>query len=564
MRWTNIFKWSRRASSTKVSLEQEATEPHTGPRSSTGSWAASDGDVLSPLSPGRLGVLGSQALRPRAGDIPHIANGQLHLARGPMPSGQSRTISDGFGDADLPPTRVSPATSKSDRSTSDRSTSQDSTPTAPLRAPRRSEEMLRPTGDPDGGTVSPIDLPSVLLHVQEGAGSRATHRSATLAPPRALLPAPRDVPKDARPPFGAAIEAADAAALAALLDVHPDAGRIWPWGDAGSLLHAAAEEGGAEIVELLLDKGCADVAVVDDDGQTALHVAVANGHLDATRALVASPEASGLLTLRDKFKMSPFHLACEGGDPLIVRLLLSRLHASGERPSVVRDLRRGSANFLARQHNHRAIVEMLESARSSSICSRNGSSSIRSRGSSLALDHRTSSDPSGGTPRDSAASAASQTASLGSGPLSPHGSPYASPHASARASALAPVTTLPPTIEGDERSRRSDRTDSGRSDRTDSAAAAAAAGASSTEAAAPSPANERASIGQRWSQRAETSTTAAIPIGRASKAEASKLEASTTPAIAIGRSSKPPSGKQHAHPRARANSPCERIKSIEG
>jgi len=35
---------------------------------------------------------------------------------------------------------------------------------------------------------------------------------------------------------------------------------------------------------------------------------------DATRALVASPDAWGLLTLLDKFKMSPFHLACEGGE----------------------------------------------------------------------------------------------------------------------------------------------------------------------------------------------------------------------------------------------------------
>jgi len=41
-----------------------------------------------------------------------------------------------------------------------------------------------------------------------------------------------------------------------------------------------------------------------------------------------------------------------------VELLLSKLQASGERPSVVRDLRRGSANFLARQHNHKAIVDM--------------------------------------------------------------------------------------------------------------------------------------------------------------------------------------------------------------
>ena len=69
--------------------------------------------------------------------------------------------------------------------------------------------------------------------------------------------------------------------------------------------------------------------------------------------------------LLDTFKMSPFHLACEGGEAEMVRLLLDKLRQGGEDEAAVRDLRRGSANFLARQHNHEAVVELLESLRSS-------------------------------------------------------------------------------------------------------------------------------------------------------------------------------------------------------
>ena len=350
MPWTNIF-FKRKRAATKVSLQQESIERHASHRSSGSGGGSSD--TLSPRSPSALGELGAETHRPRAEDIPQISNGQPQLSNGPMPSGRSRKLSDGFDDDDLPPLRISPAPSKSGRSTS-----QDSTPTATPRETRRSEEMLRPDG-----TVSPIDLESVLLRVQQtssGSSHRGSRSAASTAAAalRAALPPPRDVPEDARPPFGDAIEEADVAALAALLDEHPDAARICPWGDdAGSLLHKAAEEGGAGVVELLLERGCADVAVVDDDGQTALHVAVANGHLvcrlgelkplvthstsrfapvsaarsthpftrvcvrrtgcreqDATRALVASPDAWGLLTLLDKFKMSPFHLACEGGE----------------------------------------------------------------------------------------------------------------------------------------------------------------------------------------------------------------------------------------------------------
>ena len=44
----------------------------------------------------------------------------------------------------------------------------------------------------------------------------------------------------------------------------------------------------------------------------------------------------------------------------------------GARESLIQDLRRGSANFLARQHNHEAVVELLESLRSSFVSAAEG------------------------------------------------------------------------------------------------------------------------------------------------------------------------------------------------
>ena len=65
--------------------------------------------------------------------------------------------------------------------------------------------------------------------------------------------------------------------------------------------------------------------------------------------------------------MTPFHLACEGGDAELVKLLLGRLRQAGARESLINDLRRGSANFIAQRHNHADILELLRSERVSGM-----------------------------------------------------------------------------------------------------------------------------------------------------------------------------------------------------
>ena len=82
-----------------------------------------------------------------------------------------------------------------------------------------------------------------------------------------------------REKFDAALEGEDSGAFHQLLFDHPAATTVVPWSsDAGSLLHAAAEAGSAEICRDLLNAG-AQASVLDEDGQTALHVAAMLGRV---------------------------------------------------------------------------------------------------------------------------------------------------------------------------------------------------------------------------------------------------------------------------------------------
>ena len=111
-----------------------------------------------------------------------------------------------------------------------------------------------------------------------------------------------------------AIRAGDAASVARILDQEPSVAQQH------GLLHIAAELGEADIVDMLLAGG-ADMSAVDDDGQTPLHNAVANGRHTAVEKLTARQPCQEL-RITDNYKMLPLHLACEDGDPLLIALLL--------------------------------------------------------------------------------------------------------------------------------------------------------------------------------------------------------------------------------------------------
>eukprot|EP00966_Prymnesium_polylepis_P256537 5926299-Prymnesium_polylepis.1 len=110
-----------------------------------------------------------------------------------------------------------------------------------------------------------------------------------------------------------AVENGEPDVLRQKLAERPDALTVCPWGDAGSLLHLAAEAGHTDVAQALLDLG-ASVSTVDDDLQTPLHVAAMNGHTGlVTMLMAASLRVMGgsecrELTLDDKYQMTPFHL----------------------------------------------------------------------------------------------------------------------------------------------------------------------------------------------------------------------------------------------------------------
>ena len=155
----------------------------------------------------------------------------------------------------------------------------------------------------------------------------------------------------------AAVEAGEEETCRELLAQDPDAVHTCPL-----LLHEAAAEGHAAVVALLLDAG-APRAAVDEDGQTPLHIAARDGFVDICIQLAATdpcPEAAAL----DNYKMTPFHLACEGGHDTIVALLLGKLTTGCARGKKEADeMRRGSALMLAQRHEHHTIVELLQSER---------------------------------------------------------------------------------------------------------------------------------------------------------------------------------------------------------
>jgi ankyrin repeat protein len=145
-----------------------------------------------------------------------------------------------------------------------------------------------------------------------GSGSRKGPAATDLEVPAAAGPStPR-----ASQQLVELVRRGDTKALAALLDRRGAAPAL------GGLLHAASEEGHEHVINVLLMAGVS-AAEVDEDGQTALHVAVANGHVEAAERLSRADPCLEMGVV-DKYLMTPLHLACEDGLPDMVAMLLSR------------------------------------------------------------------------------------------------------------------------------------------------------------------------------------------------------------------------------------------------
>ena len=118
---------------------------------------------------------------------------------------------------------------------------------------------------------------------------------------------------------------------------------------------------GAQVVVLLLRAG-ASAALLDEDGQTALHHAAGEGHLEALKVLALDAECAELF-VTDKYEMTPFHLACENGHSACVAHLLALIDQLKDEPGAakkVEQMRRGSALFLAQKNEHHDVVSVIE------------------------------------------------------------------------------------------------------------------------------------------------------------------------------------------------------------
>lgn len=86
-----------------------------------------------------------------------------------------------------------------------------------------------------------------------------------------------------------------------------------------SLLHTSAKSGDVDTIKMLIDNLKVNPDALDDLGNAALHDAVTNGHIAATRQLL---DCGADINVMDNDGMSPLHHAASHGSESIVRLLL--------------------------------------------------------------------------------------------------------------------------------------------------------------------------------------------------------------------------------------------------
>ncbi|MCO5577581.1 hypothetical protein L7F22_031412 [Adiantum nelumboides] len=90
-----------------------------------------------------------------------------------------------------------------------------------------------------------------------------------------------------------------------------------------TVLHLAARDGDAGVVELLIKSGDADILAQNNDGRTPLHLAALLGHEAVLKKLLQHEGATSALMLQDNYGDTPLHHAALSGNENIIRQLLS-------------------------------------------------------------------------------------------------------------------------------------------------------------------------------------------------------------------------------------------------
>jgi len=118
-----------------------------------------------------------------------------------------------------------------------------------------------------------------------------------------------------------------------------------------SPLHCAAQQGHAEIAELLIAKG-ANPNAIDMMGETPLHVAALGGHQDVALVLLAGGANVNAI---NRMERTPLHFAARDGYVDVVEVLLAQganVNAKDKSPS------RTPLHYAA-QEDHKDVAELL-------------------------------------------------------------------------------------------------------------------------------------------------------------------------------------------------------------
>lgn len=151
-------------------------------------------------------------------------------------------------------------------------------------------------------------------------------------------------------------------------------GELWaPDSEGRTALHDAAEDGNADLVQLLLENG-ADFLLADIYGGTALHMAALHGYDVVVRLLL---EKGASVTAVDREGETALHAGAMGGNKTVVRLLLDKganysvgdatgwtpLHTASfsGRDAVVQLLLEEGADVLARDNDGSRAIDLATS-----------------------------------------------------------------------------------------------------------------------------------------------------------------------------------------------------------